>query len=41
MPPRHPESINETILYGTWGGGSICRMLLLMQVSQLYPRFLA
>ena len=30
---RHKDTIDETILFGTFGGGGLCRMLLLMQVS--------
>jgi len=35
----HKDTIDETILFGTYGGGAICRMLFLMPVSNLYPRF--
>eukprot|EP00435_Cladocopium_sp_Y103_P005981 s4461_g1.t3 len=34
----HKQTIDETILYGSLSGGEICRMLLLMPVSILYPR---
>ncbi|CAL1167639.1 unnamed protein product [Cladocopium goreaui] len=34
----HQKTIDETILYGTLGGGGLCRMFLLMPVSNLYPR---
>ncbi|CAK8994270.1 unnamed protein product [Durusdinium trenchii] len=33
----HPDTINETILYGTFGGGGLCRMFLLGRVSNWYP----
>jgi len=34
----HKDTIDDTILYGTFGGGGLCRMFLLMPVSNLYPK---